>query len=70
MNRELSISNRLTNPNPVYQLIGLIKECFRAWRQNHRTRQQLSGLDNYQLLDLGLADIDRQAECKKWFWQL
>ncbi|MEZ5934129.1 MAG: DUF1127 domain-containing protein [Alphaproteobacteria bacterium] len=39
------------------------------WHRNHRTRGQLSRLNDQQLADIGLRPADRARECQKWFWQ-
>ncbi|MGI9489396.1 MAG: DUF1127 domain-containing protein [Geminicoccaceae bacterium] len=69
MTRDLTLTNRRISLHRLHKLIGSIAEHIQRWRRNHRTRQQLSRLDDHQLPDLGLTSVDCEIESQKWFWQ-
>ena len=69
MNEELPLTGRRISLDRWGKLIRPMTECVQHWSRNHRTRRQLSRLDDHQLPDLGLAAVDREIECRKWFWQ-
>ena len=39
------------------------------WYRRARTRAQLARLDAAALCDIGISEIERRAECARWFWQ-
>ena len=39
------------------------------WIERTRQRTQLASIDRSLLQDLGLSEVDLDAECRKHFWQ-
>jgi uncharacterized protein YjiS (DUF1127 family) len=39
------------------------------WIERAKQRAQLAALDRASLHDLGLSQVDVEAECRKHFWQ-
>ena len=39
------------------------------WIERTRQRTQLASIDRSLLRDLGLSEVDLDAECRKHFWQ-
>jgi uncharacterized protein YjiS (DUF1127 family) len=49
--------------------IKKIYSLIRRWRQNARTRHQLSELPDYLLDDIGVVRQQAQKEARKYFWK-
>ncbi|SDG65965.1 protein of unknown function [Vibrio xiamenensis] len=55
--------------NVFNRVIKVSLAKLKQWRQNSRTRHQLSQLSVQQLRDIGIESNIAKQEAKKWFWQ-
>lgn len=46
-----------------------LAQWFTRLHRNYRSRQQLAGLSEHLLADIGLSEAQRQAELRKPFWK-
>ncbi len=69
MNRTAAATENITTAGFSGTQLGSALNLVQLWHQRHRTRQQLLRLDSHQLSDVGLTEIDRRIEIRKWFWQ-
>ncbi|UYN94339.1 MAG: DUF1127 domain-containing protein [Enhydrobacter sp.] len=60
-----AVGDRHSRPAVWPQLLAAAAQ----WRQRQRTRQQLRGLDDRLLADVGLTREQRRIECAKAPWQ-
>jgi|GEM_PF-2507804 len=48
--------------------LGRVKQRFREWRRRMRSRSELKGLSDAELLDIGLSRSEAKIETSKAFW--
>ena len=53
----------------VWLLLLRVPQTLLRWHQRSRQRAGLADLDARLLRDIGLHREQRNAECRKWFWQ-
>ena len=63
---DLSFGNRADRPD---RFAPVLLTVLRLWLRRAATRRQLARLDAHLLGDIGLSPIERDAECRKWFWR-
>lgn len=51
------------------ELLQTLAETIGRWLRHSRTRRSLRALETHRLTDVGLSERQRDAECRKWFWQ-
>lgn len=66
---ELVLRQRHLSHNTFKRIIRISLAKLKQWRQNSRTRHQLSQLSAQQLRDIGIESNIAEREAKKWFWQ-
>ena len=66
---ELVLRQRHPSHNTFKRIIRVSLAKLKQWRQNSRTRHQLSQLSAEQLRDIGVESGCAEKEAKKWFWQ-
>ncbi|WP_456296739.1 DUF1127 domain-containing protein [Vibrio sp. AK197] len=66
---ELVLRQRHPSHNTFKRIIRVSLAKLKQWRQNSRTRHQLSQLSAQQLCDIGIESNIAEREAKKWFWQ-
>jgi uncharacterized protein YjiS (DUF1127 family) len=49
--------------------LSLAGQLLALWARRHRTRLVLRDLTRDELVDVGLTEDQRAAECAKWFWE-
>jgi uncharacterized protein YjiS (DUF1127 family) len=52
------------------QLAIDVHQQLRIWKQRSATRATLARLPAYQLDDIGIAEVERQIELNKSFWEI
>jgi len=55
--------------HPAASLLGQTARTFRAWARTSRERQELTGLDDRMLADIGIGRADVERERGRSFWQ-
>ncbi len=66
---ELVLRQDHQSHNTFNRVIKVSLAKLKQWRQNSRTRHQLSQLSLQQLRDIGIESNVAKQEAKKWFWQ-
>jgi uncharacterized protein YjiS (DUF1127 family) len=54
----------------LWLLLLRVPQTLWRWQQRSRQRAALADLDARFLRDIGLHHMQRDAECRKWFWQV
>ncbi len=54
---------------PLASFLKTSLETIKIWENRSQERQNLLGLDEYLLEDIGLTPYEVKQEAKKWFWQ-
>ena len=67
LSEALSLSHRPLPP--LSRLLVTIALTVATWELRHRTRQQLSGLPDHMLRDIGLDPFAAAQEAAKPFWR-
>ena len=63
------ISLHYTSKAPLAGTFTAFNQILATWRRRARERQELAGLDQRTLRDLGLSPGDIQFEASKPFWR-